>query len=74
VEIEEEPALQVPNLSLQPWPQWAEVEPQMLLDEQQLPKVEPLQVLPFLAQLPSVEIVEAPALQVPNLSLQPWPQ
>jgi hypothetical protein len=42
--------------------------PQKPLAEQQSPNPEPLQVLPFFPQLPSVEMFPVPLLQVPKLA------
>jgi hypothetical protein len=46
-------------------------EPQLLLEEQQLPNVDPLQVLPFFAHVPSVETSLVDASQVPNALWHP---
>ena len=48
--------------------------PQKPPEEQHVPKVDPVQVLPLLPHFPSVEILPEPLLQVPNLVWQPAPQ
>jgi hypothetical protein len=67
VEMAPEPVPQVPKPLWQPAPQWSLVLPQKPPDEQQSPKVDPLQVFPFLPQLPSVEMFP-PLPQVPKLA------
>jgi hypothetical protein len=68
------PPVQVPYLVWHPVPQWSPVLPQFPLDEQQLPKADPAQVLPFEPHFPSVEMLPLPVLQMPNLLWQPAPQ
>jgi hypothetical protein len=63
-----------PKLLWQPAPQWAVVLPQFPLDEQQVPKADPVHVFPFEPHLPSVEIVSDPPLQVPKPLWHPAPQ
>ncbi|CRJ81850.1 hypothetical protein BN1708_001994 [Verticillium longisporum] len=58
--------LHVPKDPWQPVPQWSEDFPQKPFAEQQSPNVDPLHVLPFLPQLPSVDTEPAPVVQVPN--------
>lgn len=71
VEIVPEPLLHVPKAELHPAPQWVVVEPQKPPEEQQVPNVEPLQVFPFLAQDPSVDMLLLLASQVPKDAWQP---
>lgn len=60
------PLLQVPKLLWQPAPQWSVVPPQFPLGEQQVPKPEPVHVLPLDPHLPSVEMLPLPLLHVPK--------
>lgn len=74
VEMLPAPLSHVPKPLWQPAPQWSPVLPQNPLAEQQSPKVDPLHVLPFLPQLPSVEMSPAPLPHVPKPAWQPAPQ
>ena len=74
VEIVPLPLLQVPKPDRQPAPQWAVVLPHWPLDEQQVPKAEPVHVLPLVPHTPSVEMVLLPLLQVPNPDWHPASQ
>lgn len=74
VEILPLPLLQVPKLLWQPASQWSVVLPQLPVEEQQLPKPDPVQVLPLEPHFPSVEILPLPLLQVPYLLWHPAPQ
>jgi hypothetical protein len=66
-------AEQVPNDDWQLAPQKSLLWPQYPEPLQQSPKAEPLQVLPFFPQAPSVEMLSA-AEHVPNEVSQPEPQ